>query len=256
MIVWCLFIEKNNKLNGSPFKVSVSPEADICDFREEVKKKLRLDHVDAATLGVFRCKNPKLTALMRKDELQQKLSTFDPYHKDKVVEQTSAQQVSAIGLADYEVLLVQALNDISRREHKGEDTISAMFQRYQAVVNTSGTTPSEGAKSTNYISVQSNPPETIYDGRAGVNTSPPIAPPIHIYDPVFDKFKTLVEKPSQPSTIDDRNNIRDLMYVMSVIYESENDYSAAIEPVIERLLGHTLRAATHDNNSLQTDATL
>ena len=85
-------------------------------------------------------------------------------------------------------------------------------------MQTPGTTPSEGAKSTAYRKIQIDDAQAIYDGQ-GVpdGVIPTIAPPIQIFHPIFDEFIHLMNDPDVQVTADDLLKVHDFMYYASEV---------------------------------------
>lgn len=75
-----------------------------------------------------------------------------------------------------------------------------------------GKPPSEGAKSNGYRINQADEALAIYDGRRAVNALvSTIGPPIQIFHPIFDYFLQTVINPDIQPTIEDLENVQDLM---------------------------------------------
>jgi hypothetical protein len=69
---------------------------------------------------------------------------------------------------------------------------------FQQLLDNSEKSPSAGAKSINYAKLQAKLATCIYDRRAPTGDHETVAPPIHIYNPIFSRFYDhLAEAPSK-----------------------------------------------------------
>ncbi|KAF8965900.1 hypothetical protein BDZ97DRAFT_1729574 [Flammula alnicola] len=102
-------------------------------------------------------------------------------------------------------------------------------QRYHKIVSTPGKSPSVGAKSEEYASIQTNVNEAIHDGR-DPSHSPfsTVAPPVQIFHPIFDQFIQLVSDPSVQPTNDEVRQAQELMHLLSAIGTQEPNRSSVI----------------------------
>ena len=107
------------------------------------------------------------------------------------------------------------------------------------MVSTEEKSQSEGGKSMGYQQVQSNPSETIYNGQAPLGAvDSTVAPPIYLFYPIFDHFETCMNNPSLQLMKDDLINMKRLMQETSILFSSKKEFSSAIDPLLETLLGH------------------
>jgi len=115
-----------------------------------------------------------------------------------------------------------------------------------------GPTPSEGAKLNGYRKIQADESQVIYDGRWAPKGLSTIAPPIQIFDPIFDNFIHLVNDPDVQPTPDDLKKIQELMYYAAEVGRVEEGKDGYNEGLHERLR-HILQDDVHVEPNL--DAT-
>jgi hypothetical protein len=105
------------------------------------------------------------------------------------------------------------------------------------VLEKKGPTPSQGAKSSGHRMIQGNTAQAIYDGRwvaGGIFST--IAPPIHIFHPIFDDFICSLNDPTVQPTADDLKVTISLMRSVSEI-KPEKVYAEAILEQFNAILG-------------------
>ncbi len=109
-----------------------------------------------------------------------------------------------------EQVVALGIKGLSRSDPQGEDSnllspllcewmagrILAYLTRvagFKRLLRNSEMSPSAGAKSPNYAKIQADSGKCIYDGRWGTNVNhKTVAPPIHIYNPIFSCFYNLL----------------------------------------------------------------
>jgi len=122
------------------------------------------------------------------------------------------------------------------------------------MVLTKGKIPSYGAKSTGYQRVQLNPPETIYDGRAPLNAvQSTVAPPIHLFHPIFDYFETHMNDPNLQLRNSDLIDVKKFMQTTSILFSSEKEFSSAVDPLLEILLDHQFIKGKNTEDRVSAD---
>lgn len=117
--IWCLLINQEKKLVGSPFQIDFSPDTNIADLRKNVKEEEKancLEKVDDHELDVWRCTDPILSVNKNKKQLQELVRGVDFSDEKKTAELASATKVmslkfpdheSSVQFGDDEILLVQ-----------------------------------------------------------------------------------------------------------------------------------------------------
>ena len=89
-------------------------------------------------------------------------------------------------------------------------------------------------KSVEYRANQEHPAKVIYDGQRVLKT-PKIGPPIQIFHPIFDKFTRMANDPDVQPTVQDLNNVLELMYNAGEL-QSEDTYRGRLLPLLGRIL--------------------
>jgi hypothetical protein len=116
---------------------------------------------------------------------------------------------------------------------------------YKRTLETSGPSPSQGAKSTGYHAIQSDNAQVIYDGRwacDGIGST--IGPPIQLFHPIFNEFFNLVNAPDTKPTTKDLKNVYELMdYVSEVGWK--NGYSEGLQARLTNILGFMIHEETN-----------
>jgi hypothetical protein len=118
---------------------------------------------------------------------------------------------------------------------------------FEKVLGTRGKSPSKGAKSDEYYKIQGDASLVIYDGRRGRN--PTIAPPIQIYHPIFDEFTGLVNNPDVQPTVEDLDNVYELMHTLSCINRQEDDIRRKAHENIGHILGTPILEVQNPDNT-------
>ena len=110
---------------------------------------------------------------------------------------------------------------------------------YRETIAAKGPSPSTGAKSTDYVHIQANPAQVIYDGRHP--KCPPfetVAPPVTIFHPVFDAFLSR-RHTAQPSK-EDLIKTQELMHIASEIHVNEKSYASELRDKLSSIIGISL----------------
>jgi hypothetical protein len=121
---------------------------------------------------------------------------------------------------------------------------------YNAILRAPGKPPSKAAKSAEFLKSQANPSLAIHDGRSnpGSNFST-IAPPIQIFHPIFHEFTQFVNDPLVQPTVEDLDNVHQLMQTLSSIYKKEDAYREKVRRDIARILDTTILEMANPDNT-------
>jgi hypothetical protein len=114
-------------------------------------------------------------------------------------------------------------------------------------LGSTGLTPSEAAKSTEYRRRQAGPGK-IYDGRYAQNeTVDTTAPPIQLFNPAFAYFLSKAFNPEYNVPIETLRDIQHLMTKFATIHPNEDDRKSNITSLLEKVLGQPfVTARTRD----------
>ncbi|TFK23840.1 hypothetical protein FA15DRAFT_743694 [Coprinopsis marcescibilis] len=89
---------------------------------------------------------------------------------------------------------------------------------YRNTVGTKGHVPSAGAKSSGYCKVQTDQPQTIYDGLKAPNGPSTVPPPITIFHCIFQQFLKLVDDNSTQVTTKELIHMEKFTYMLSTLH--------------------------------------
>ena len=105
------------------------------------------------------------------------------------------------------------------------------------IISTKGSTPSQGAKSTEYPAVQADLHTAIHDGRYPPNpTFPTIAPPLEIFHPVFARFLHRIRDENTQPTHQDVKHVQELLSYAAMVGCTEVLRNAEIRKRLSRIL--------------------
>jgi hypothetical protein len=111
--------------------------------------------------------------------------------------------------------------------------------------------PSAGAKSLNYAKLQADPAKCIYDGRRAPNGNhETVAPPIHIYNPIFSRFYDLLAEAPSRVTEDLLRKTQDFMAKAAVVSTGEEDRRLLTWKALREILGFSLHSERNTDRSL------
>jgi hypothetical protein len=122
---------------------------------------------------------------------------------------------------------------------------------YKNTLAALGKAPSQAAKSSEYSKSQGDPCLAIHDGRRGENPSmvSTIGPPIQIFHPIFHDFTEIIDNPRIQPTIEDLDNVYQLMQTVSKIYMKEDAYCLKVCEGLGRILGKPILEVANDDKS-------
>jgi len=102
---WYLLFNDKKELLSAPSAVDARHIVDLKKATKEAQP-IKLQHIDAADLTVWQCKQPTLLAT-EEDKLQEHLLKINFDNRDQIVELTSGTDLADLKLGEDEVLLVQ-----------------------------------------------------------------------------------------------------------------------------------------------------
>ncbi|KAF9231648.1 hypothetical protein BU15DRAFT_55889 [Melanogaster broomeanus] len=104
-------------------------------------------------------------------------------------------------------------------------------------------TPSQAAKSSEYLSIQSGD-RKIFDGRWTADGVSTIAPPIQLFNPAFAYFSSKAFDPEYDVPHDFIRDVRDLMTQFALIHTSEDVRGRHLQPLLQKMISHPLIVAS------------
>jgi hypothetical protein len=117
-------------------------------------------------------------------------------------------------------------------------------------VATPGKPPSTGAKSSHYRKSQGDAATVIYDGRRGPDEKlSTIAPPIQIFHRIFDDFLCSVNSPDDQPSVEDLENVYDLMYYVSEVRQTEDRYREGFRQKLSQILAAPIHEEQNPDNT-------
>ncbi|PFH48717.1 hypothetical protein AMATHDRAFT_5521 [Amanita thiersii Skay4041] len=123
---------------------------------------------------------------------------------------------------------------------------------YMDVVAHNGVAPYQAAKSAELIKIQCSPThlQTIYDGRYAMSGPSTLAPPIHIFHPIFGSFARRLAEDTAPLECELLSLTQRFMAEALMIHTQESERVADFKLTLKKILERSVRQEANTNNRM------